>query len=159
MAQLRRIPGEFVQRRAELANRVGGGRTPRKGMAALFTGPSGTGKTLAAEAIAGELRSGIVRADLRSLVGTHAGEAEKNLDAVFSDAEKSEAILFFDEADALFGSRSEVKDAHDRFQNTEADYLLQRLEEHPGIVILATNRRQNVDEAFIRRMKFVVDFE
>jgi hypothetical protein len=128
------------------------------GLNALFTGPPGTGKTMAAEVIASELQVDMYKIDLSQTVSKYIGETEKNLDRMFREAESGNAILFFDEADALFGKRSEVKDAHDRYANIETGYLLQRMEQHEGIVILATNLRNNLDEAFCRRMHFVVEF-
>lgn len=124
----------------------------------LFHGPRGTGKTMAAHAIARELGTHLLRIDLSSLVSKSIGETEKHLDAVFADAEQSGAVLLFDEADALFGKRSEVKDSHDRYANIEVSYLLQRLEDFDGIAILTSNARSNIDEAFLRRLRFVVDF-
>ena len=129
-----------------------------KGLAALFAGPSGTGKTMGAAIIAGELGLDLFKIDLATLVSKYIGETEKNLARIFAEAEHSNAILFFDEADALFGKRSEVKDAHDRYANLEVAYLLQRIEEYDGIVILATNLRKNLDEAFVRRMQFIIEF-
>src|SRR5581483_672071 len=118
----------------------------------------GTGKTMAAEVIAHELGLDLYQIDLSRVVSKYVGETEKNLDRVFAEAETSNAILFFDEADALFGKRSEVKDAHDRYANIEVSYLLQKLEEHDGAVILASNLSKNIDDAFARRMHYVVDF-
>ncbi len=129
-----------------------------KGVAALFAGPSGTGKTMAASIIAAELGLDLYKIDLATLVSKYIGETEKNLARIFSEAETSNAILFFDEADALFGKRSEVKDAHDRYANLEVAYLLQRIEEYHGAVILATNLGKNLDDAFVRRMHFIVQF-
>ena len=129
-----------------------------RGLNALFSGPPGTGKTMAAEVIAGELALEIYKIDLSQVVSKYIGETEKNLGKIFVEAETSNAILFFDEADALFGKRSEVKDAHDRYANIETGYLLQRMEEYEGIVILATNLNKNMDEAFLRRIHFVVEF-
>lgn len=128
------------------------------GISALFAGPPGTGKTLAAQVIAAELRMDIYKVDLSTVVSKYIGETEKNLERIFSQARNSNAILFFDEADAIFGKRSEVKDAHDRYANIEVGYLLQRMESYDGVVILATNLRANLDEAFTRRLQFVVDF-
>ena len=128
------------------------------GISALFTGPSGTGKTMAAEVIAGELGLDLYRIDLASVVSKYIGETEKNLRAVFDGAERSGAILFFDEADALFGKRTEVSDSHDRYANIEIDYLLQRMEEYSGLAILATNLKSNLDQAFLRRLRFLVEF-
>jgi ATP-dependent 26S proteasome regulatory subunit len=129
-----------------------------KGLNILFVGLSGTGKTMAAEILAGELGLELYRIDLSVVVSKYIGETEKNLSLIFAEAATSNAILFFDEADALFGKRSEVKDAHDRYANIEINYLLMKMEEHEGIVILATNLQKNLDEAFLRRMHFVVEF-
>jgi SpoVK/Ycf46/Vps4 family AAA+-type ATPase len=127
-----------------------------KGVTALFAGPSGTGKTLAAEVIANALGLDLYRIDLSAVVSKWIGETEKNLDRLFRAADN--AILFFDEADALFGKRSEVREAHDRYANVEISYLLQKMESHEGVTILATNLRNNLDEAFLRRLAFVVYF-
>ncbi len=129
-----------------------------KGLCVLFAGPSGTGKTMAADIIAGELGLDLYKIDLSTVVSKYIGETEKNLSKIFTEAETSNAILFFDEADALFGKRSEVKDSHDRYANIETGYLLQRMEEHEGVVILASNFRKNMDEAFVRRLHFTVEF-
>jgi SpoVK/Ycf46/Vps4 family AAA+-type ATPase len=129
-----------------------------KGLCVLFVGPSGTGKTMAADIIAGELGLDLYKIDLSTVVSKYIGETEKNLSKIFTEAETSNAILFFDEADALFGKRSEVKDSHDRYANIETGYLLQRMEEHEGVVILASNFRKNMDEAFVRRLHFTVEF-
>jgi SpoVK/Ycf46/Vps4 family AAA+-type ATPase len=129
-----------------------------KGLSVLFAGPSGTGKTMAAEIIAGALGLELYKIDLSTVVSKYIGETEKNLSRIFVEAETSNAILFFDEADALFGKRSEVKDSHDRYANIEIGYLLQRMEEYEGVVILATNFRKNMDEAFVRRLQFTVEF-
>jgi hypothetical protein len=129
-----------------------------KGVNTLFAGPSGAGKTMAAEIIAADLGLDLYKIDLSSMVSKYIGETEKNLDQVFSAAREANAILFFDEADALFGKRSEVKDAHDRYANIEVGYLLQKMEEYDGVVILATNLRKNMDDAFVRRLHVTVDF-
>jgi ATP-dependent 26S proteasome regulatory subunit len=128
-----------------------------KGLMVLLAGPSGTGKTMAADVVAGELGLELYRIDLSSVVSKYIGETEKNLGRIFDEAETSNAILFFDEADALFGKRSEVKDAHDRYANIEVGYLLQRMEAYEGIAILATNLRKNMDEAFVRRLHFTLE--
>ena len=128
------------------------------GISALFTGPSGVGKTLAAEVLANELGLVLYRIDLSSVVSKYIGETEKNLRALFDAAEESPALLLFDEADALFGRRSVVKDAHDRYANIEIDYLLQRMEAYRGLAILATNMKAALDQAFLRRLRFVVAF-
>jgi AAA+ superfamily predicted ATPase len=129
-----------------------------KGLVAMFTGTTGTGKTMAAELLAREQGVDLYKVDLSSVVSKYVGETEKNLATVFSEAEDANAIIFFDEADALFGKRGEVKDARDRWANIEINYLLQRVEEYAGVVILASNLRQNIDEAFMRRIHVVVDF-
>jgi len=129
-----------------------------RGLNILFSGPSGTGKTMAADIIASEFRLDMFKVDLSSVVSKYIGETEKNLNRIFREAESGNIVLFFDEADALFGKRSEVKDAHDRYANIEINYLLQKMEEHEGIVILATNLGKNLDEAFLRRMHFTVEF-
>lgn len=129
-----------------------------KGMNVMFAGPPGVGKTMAAEVIASELSLELYKIDVSQIVSKYIGETEKNLSQIFKEAETSNAILFFDEADALFGKRSEVKDAHDRYANVETSYLLQKMEEYTGIVILATNLSQNLDEAFLRRLHFRVEF-
>ena len=135
-------------------------RLPRgQGVAALFGGPPGTGKTMAAEAIAHALRQDLYRVDLSAVVSKYIGETEKNLAAAFDEAERGSAVLFFDEADSLFGKRTEVRDAHDRYANLEVNYLLQRVESFTGLAILATNKQSAVDEAFLRRLRFVVRFE
>jgi ATP-dependent 26S proteasome regulatory subunit len=129
-----------------------------KGLTMLFAGPSGTGKTMAADILAHELALDLYKIDLSMVVSKYIGETEKNLASIFNEAAHSNAILFFDEADALFGKRSEVRDAHDRYANIEVGYLLQKMEEYEGIVILATNLRKNMDDAFVRRMQSTVEF-
>ncbi len=159
MAQLREIAG-----RAEWRHRVlsewGFDRklSNGKGVTALFCGPSGTGKTMAAEILAHELRLDLYKIELAGVVSKYIGETEKNLDRIFAAAETANGVLLFDEADSLFGKRSEVKDAHDRYANLEISYLLQRMEQYQGIAILATNLRQNLDDAFLRRLAFSVQF-
>lgn len=128
------------------------------GLSALFVGPSGTGKTLAASVIARSLGLELYRIDLATVVSKYIGETEKNLQSIFDHAARADVVLFFDEADALFGKRSEVKDAHDRYANIETSYLLQKIEEHTGVCILASNLAQNIDEAFMRRLQVVVEF-
>jgi hypothetical protein len=136
------------------ARKMSGG----KGVTALFHGHSGAGKTMAAEVIARELRLDLYKIDLAGVVSKYIGETEQNLDRIFDAAANASAILLFDEADALFGKRSEVRDAHDRYANLEVSYLLQKMEQHEGVSILATNLRQNLDEAFLRRLAFTVAF-
>jgi SpoVK/Ycf46/Vps4 family AAA+-type ATPase len=128
------------------------------GLSALFSGPPGTGKTMAAEVIAAELNLPLYRIDLSQVVNKYIGETEKNLRRLFDMAESSDVILFFDEADSLFGKRTEVKDAHDRYANLEVSYLLERMERFKGLAILATNRKKDLDEAFLRRLRFLIDF-
>ncbi len=129
-----------------------------RGINTLFAGPSGTGKTMAAAIVANHLGLDLYQIDLAGVVSKYIGETEKNLDRIFTAAENANAVLFFDEADALFGKRSEVRDAHDRYANLEISYLLQKMEAYDGIAILATNLHQNLDEAFMRRLAFVINF-
>jgi SpoVK/Ycf46/Vps4 family AAA+-type ATPase len=128
------------------------------GLSALFAGPSGTGKTLAAEVLAGELKLDLYRIDLSAVVSKYIGETEKNLKQVFDAADGGGAMLLFDEADALFGKRAEVKESHDRYANIEVGYLLQRMENFLGLAILTTNFKSSLDKAFQRRLRFTVDF-
>ena len=130
----------------------------KKGINILFSGESGTGKTMAAQIIANELNLKIYKVDYSMLVSKFIGETEKNTNRIFEEAKTSNAIIFFDEADAIFGKRTEIKDSHDRYANIEVNYLLQKLEDHDEIVILASNIRQNIDDAFVRRMQFIIDF-
>jgi SpoVK/Ycf46/Vps4 family AAA+-type ATPase len=127
------------------------------GIKVLFNGPCGSGKTMAAESLARELGTDLYRVDLSKIISKYIGETEKNLRRVFETAEARHSILFFDEADALFGKRSEVKDSHDRFANIEVNYLLQRMEDYDGVAILATSHKDNIDQAFLRRIRFLVD--
>ncbi len=128
------------------------------GISALFSGPSGTGKTMAAGIIANELEHPLFRVDLSSVVSKYIGETEKNLKQVFEAAQGTNAVLFFDEADALFGKRTEVRDAHDRYANIEVSFLLQQMEEYAGLAILATNKKDDLDQAFLRRLQFAVEY-
>ena len=137
---------------------VGRKLAPNRGVTVLFAGPPGTGKTMSAGILAWELGLDLYKIDLSTVVSKYIGETEKNLERIFIEAETSNSILFFDEADALFGKRSEVKDAHDRYANIEISFLLQRMEAYNGVTILATNMRANLDEAFTRRLQFAVDF-
>jgi hypothetical protein len=159
IAQLREIVAT-VRGRPVVLDEWGVGRklSSSRGVTMLFSGPPGTGKTMAAEVIAGELGLDLFKIDLSTIVSKYIGETEKNLEHIFSEAETSNAILFFDEADALFGKRSEVRDSHDRYANIEISYLLQRMEAYDGVTILATNLRSNLDESFTRRLQFAVDF-
>ncbi len=158
-AQLRDV-GEQVAHRAHVYDTWGFGAAlgRGRGIAALFSGASGVGKTMAAEVLAHDLDLDLFRIDLSAVVSKYIGETEKNLRQVFDAAEHSGAVLFFDEADALFGKRSEVKDSHDRYANIEIDYLLTRMEDYRGLAILATNRKSLLDVAFLRRLRFVIDF-
>jgi hypothetical protein len=144
-----RVLGEWGMRRA-----AGKGR----GVTALFAGDSGTGKTLSAEVVAGALGLDLYVIDLATVIDKYIGETEKNLDRIFREADRVNGVLLFDEADAIFGKRSEVHDAHDRYANVEVAYLLQRMERFDGIAILTTNLRANLDDAFLRRLDALVDF-
>jgi SpoVK/Ycf46/Vps4 family AAA+-type ATPase len=128
------------------------------GVSALFTGPSGTGKTMAAEVLARDLKLDLYRIDLSAVVSKYIGETEKNLSRVFAAAEEGGVLLLFDEADALFGKRSEVRDSHDRYANIEVGYLLQKMEAYQGLAILTTNLKSVMDPAFQRRLRFTVNF-
>lgn len=149
-----------ARHRTTVYERWGFARRSRRGLglSALFSGPSGTGKTLAAEVIAAELGLDLYRIDLSAVVSKYIGETEKNLKRVFDAAEEGGVVLLFDEAEALFGKRSEVKDSHDRYANIEIGYLLQRMESYQGVAILTTNLRSTLDQAFQRRLRFIVDF-
>jgi len=159
LAQLREIAAQ-VHHRAQVYEGWGFGEklSRGRGISVLFSGNSGTGKTMAAEVLARHLQLDLYRIDLSGVINKYIGETEKNLRRVFDSAEKSGAILFFDEADALFGTRTEVRDSHDRYANIEVNYLLQRMEDYNGVAILATNRKQALDQAFLRRLRFIVDF-
>ena len=159
LAQLREICNHVKYRDRVYGDWGFGGKLALgKGLAVLFAGPSGTGKTMSASIIASELGLDLYKIDLSTVISKYIGETEKNLSKIFDEAETSNAILFFDEADALFGKRSEVRDSHDRYANIEVGYLLQRMEEYEGIAILATNFRKNMDDAFTRRLHFTVEF-
>jgi hypothetical protein len=155
-----RTVAAHVRQRSRVYEQWGFGRKGARGLGitALFSGLSGTGKTLAAEVLAEELRLDLYRIDLSQVVDKYIGETEKNLRRVFDAAEEGGAVLLFDEADALFGKRSEVKDSHDRHANIEVGYLLQRMEEYRGLAILTTNAKEALDSAFLRRLRFVVEF-
>ena len=148
-----------VRGRSKVLEEWGLGRklASSRAVTVLFAGPPGVGKTMAAEVIALDLGLDLYKIDLSGLVSKYIGETEKNLERVFAEAQSSNAILFFDEADAIFGKRSGVKDAHDRYANLEISYLLQRMEFYDGVTILATNLRSNLDEAFLRRLQFAID--
>jgi ATPase family associated with various cellular activities (AAA) len=156
---LRQLAMHVRQRATVFDNWGFGAKSSRgKGITALFSGASGTGKTMAAEVLAGELNLDLYRVDLSAVVNKYIGETEKNLRRVFDAAEQDGAVLLFDEADALFGKRSEVKDSHDRYSNIEVSYLLQRMEEYRGLAILTTNMKNALDTAFLRRIRFIVQF-
>ncbi|MEY9697580.1 AAA+ superfamily predicted ATPase [Bradyrhizobium diazoefficiens] len=164
------LPEDALQQLKEISARVrfghqvmehgGFGRklSSGKGIAALFAGPSGTGKTMAAEVIANDLNLDLYRIDLSRVVSKYIGETEQNLERIFNAAVRSNSVLLFDEADSLLGKRSAVHDAHDRYANMEISYLLQKMEQHEGITILTTNLRGNIDDAFLRRLAFMVQF-
>jgi AAA+ superfamily predicted ATPase len=155
--QLRELAARY-RHRGTVYEQWGYKPIPSAGIVALFAGTSGTGKTLAAEVVAGDLGLDLYKIDLSSVVSKFIGETEKNLERIFTAAAAANLVLFFDEADAVFGKRSEVSDAHDRYANIETAYLLQRLEMYDGIVILATNLQGNIDQAFTRRIHVSVDF-
>jgi hypothetical protein len=164
------LPGEADQQLHELASRarhrdtvldewgMGATASRGRGVTALFAGDSGTGKTMSAEVLAGDLGLELYVIDLSSVVDKYIGETEKNLDRIFAEADRVNGVLLFDEADALFGKRSEVSDARDRYANVEVAYLLQRMEQFDGVAILTTNLRANLDEAFTRRLDAIIDF-
>jgi hypothetical protein len=164
------LPGEPLRQLYEIAAQVAqrarvyqdwgfGAKLNRgRGISALFAGASGTGKSMAAEVLADHLRLDLFRIDLAGVISKYIGETERNLRSIFAAAERGGVILFFDECDALFGKRSEVKDSHDRYANIEVNYLLQRMEDFRGLAILATNRKSALDSAFVRRLRFIVDF-
>ncbi len=149
-----------IRYRGQVLNNLGFERrlSLGKGLIVLFTGSSGTGKSMAAELLAREQGVDLYKVDMSSVVSKYVGETEKNLAGVFDQAEDANAVLFFDEADALFGQRGEVKDARDRWANMEVNYLLQRVEEYSGVVVLTSNLRQNIDTAFMRRLQLIVEF-
>ena len=159
LKQLRELTTRARNRERVLSDwrmRPGGGRGT--GVTALFAGDSGTGKTMAAEVIAGDLGLDLYTVNLATVVDKYIGETEKNLERIFTEAARVSAVLLFDEADAIFGKRSEVRDAHDRYANIESAYLLQRMETFDGLAVLATNLRANLDDAFTRRLDIIVDF-
>lgn len=160
MAQLREIYDQVRHRNLVYDSWGFGGKLAMgKGLSVLFAGPPGTGKTMAADVLAHALGLNLYKIDLSTVVSKYIGETEKNLARIFAEAMTSNAILFFDEADALFGKRTQVHDAHDRYANVETSYLLQKMEEYEGIVVLATNLRNNMDEAFVRRLHATVEFQ
>lgn len=156
LQQLQQIADMVAQRRKPTSPR----KRPdlKGGITALFVGESDTAKTMAAEALANHLKLDLYRIDLSQVVGKYIGETEKNLDKIFAAVKESGAILMFDEADALFGKRTDVKDSHDRYANIETAHLLQHMEDYGGLVILATNMKSTLDAAFIRRLRLVMNF-
>ena len=151
------IRGKMPKNVAEIAGHLKSSK-PQSGSIALFAGPSGTGKTLSAKLLAAETGLDLYRVDLAGVISKYIGETEKNLGRVFETAAARPAILLFDEADALFGQRTGVRDAHDRYSNAETNYLLERIEQYPGLVILTSNSRKNLDPTLLRKVRFAVDF-
>jgi SpoVK/Ycf46/Vps4 family AAA+-type ATPase len=129
-----------------------------RGLIGLFTGDPGTGKTMAAQVIAATLKLDLFRIDLSNVISKYVGETSQNLDLILSRASNMNVVLLFDEADSLFGKRTEIKDAHDRYANTDTNYLLQAIETYPGIVILASNKKSNIDNSFTRRLRYILEF-
>src|SRR5258708_35032787 len=155
------LPREFMAQVENMAVRLKDLRLnpgTKPGFASLFSGPSGTGKTLAAALLGKRAGLDVYRVDLARVVSKDVGETEKNLGHIFDEAERKNWILFFDEADALFSKRTRVSDSHDRYANPEVNYLLQRIEQFPGLVILATNTNESIDETFACRFQFVIHF-
>ncbi|MGH2692775.1 MAG: ATP-binding protein, partial [Actinomycetota bacterium] len=164
------LPADVIEQLRELTTRarhrdlvlndwgLAAGSSKGRGVTALFTGESGTGKTISAEVLAADLGLDLYVIDLSTVVDKYVGETEKNLERIFVEAERLNGVLLFDEADAIFGKRSDVRDAHDRYANVETAYLLQRLERFEGVAILTTNLRANLDEAFTRRIDVIVTF-
>src|ERR1700754_4126131 len=148
----------WLKYNAHLLGKWGMGDRLKKGYRALFYGPPGTGKTLTAALLGNEMGKDVYRVDLSMVVSKYIGETEKNLELLFARAEDKGWILFFDEADALFGKRTSVRDAHDKYANQEVSYLLQRIEDFNGLIILATNMKNNIDEAFVRRFNAILRF-
>ena len=153
-----RSPGSTCRRGCSTTGGCGERARADRGVRLLFTGPPGTGKSLAAEVVATEAATDLLVVDVSRVVSKWLGETEKNLAAAFDVAQRTQAVLFLDEADVTFGTRTEISDAQDRYANLETAYLLQRLDSFDGLAVLATNLRQNIDAAFVRRMDFVIDF-
>lgn len=159
VGRLRRL-AEDARRRSRVEERDvrGTGGPHDAALTALFAGPPGTGKSIAGQVLAAGLGVDLYRVDASAVVSKYIGETEKNLQRVFDAAEGSGAVLMFDEADALLGKRTGVKDSHDRYANVEVNYLLRRMEDHDGPVILKSNRKQNIDAAFLRRLRYIIEF-
>jgi SpoVK/Ycf46/Vps4 family AAA+-type ATPase len=145
-------------RKSATNNKSTGKRKSNVKKISLFTGADSTAKTLAAEALAKSMKKDLYRIDLSQVVSKYIGETEKNLKKIFKRTENKDWILFFDEADALFGKHTKVKDSHDRYANIDINYLIQKIENYPGLVILATNKKANIDDAFLRRLRYIVNF-
>ncbi len=160
ISRLREICNQFKHSKS-MSRESGFGKNLVRGnrLSAIFSGPSGTGKTLAAEIISKELALDLIKINLSSVVSKYIGETEKNLEKLFDKAERDHSILFFDEVDTLFEKRTELKDEHDRYANLEISYLLQRIEEYSGVVLIASNLKENLDSAFIRRIPYIVEFQ
>ncbi len=160
ITKLREICSQFKHRKS-ISRKWGIGKNLMrdKGLSAIFSGPSGTDKTLAAEVISKELALDLIKINLSSVVSKYVGETEKNLEKLFDKAEREHSILFFNEVDTLLEKRTELKDEHERYANLEISYLLQRIEEYNGVVILASNLKENLDSAFIRRIQYIVEFQ
>jgi SpoVK/Ycf46/Vps4 family AAA+-type ATPase len=151
------VKGGMTKNVAEIARHFKSSKTP-SGTIVLFAGPSGSGKSKAAQTLVAETGLDIYRIDLAAVVSKYIGETEKNLTRVLENTEANDVILFFDEADTLFGQRTETRDAYDRYANIDANYLLQRIEQYSGLVILATNNKKQLDPALLRRVRFVIEF-
>jgi len=152
---------QLIDLRTQLQKNSATGVTKKRlkpGYRALFYGPSGTGKSLAASLLANDLSREAYRIDLATIYSNYIGETEKNLELLFERAEKNNWVLFFDEADSLFGKRTDIKDANDRYANLETNYLVQRIEDYPGLLILASNMKSNIDDAFMRRFQMIIEF-
>jgi len=150
---------DYIEHGKDLKNNFSFGKKIKPGFKVLFTGPPGTGKTLTASLLGKQFAMDVYKVDLSMVVSKYIGETEKNLSRVFDQAESKDWILFFDEADALFGKRSNTSDSHDRYANQEVSFLLQRMEDYDGLVILCSNFKKNIDEAFFRRFQLILDFE
>lgn len=160
ITQLRKICSHFKYSKSMSREwGVRGNSLRLNGLIVIFSGPPGTDKTMAAQVIANDLGLDLYKIDLSTVVSKYIGETEKNLNRIFAAAEEDSSILFFDVADALFGKRTEVNDAHDRYANVEVSYLLQKLEGYEGIAVLTSNLKNNLDPAFIRRVAYVIEFQ